>query len=245
MKNNFTLLFSSFQYEKERLGIATISFVSIFLFPLLSVLIFSIFLIIPSTQEFTKSLLDENHIVELLTFAFLFMGSIQGFRITSWSYSKNVKPIIWIFLLAFSMGLFLVAMEEIAWGQQFFHFDTPEIIKPLNAQGELTLHNLNGLQGNSEYFRIFFGVCGLLGMLLYKNDWLKLLAPPKILLSFFILITVISLMDLYADYVTINSMVDKGLHRLSELIEMLIGLAGLLYIQFISKRIKADYEIKH
>ncbi|HKQ81367.1 MAG TPA: hypothetical protein VJS42_04175 [Steroidobacteraceae bacterium] len=38
--------------------------------------------------------------------------------------------------------LFLVAMEEISWGQQLVTFQTPEAWRELNRQGETTLHNL-------------------------------------------------------------------------------------------------------
>ncbi|MET0658305.1 MAG: hypothetical protein ABW110_09155, partial [Steroidobacteraceae bacterium] len=38
--------------------------------------------------------------------------------------------------------LFLVAMEEISWGQQLVTFRTPEVWRELNSQGEVTLHNL-------------------------------------------------------------------------------------------------------
>ncbi|HEX2494348.1 MAG TPA: PAS domain-containing protein [Steroidobacter sp.] len=38
--------------------------------------------------------------------------------------------------------LFVIAMEEIAWGQQFMHFATPEGWSQLNHQHETTLHNL-------------------------------------------------------------------------------------------------------
>lgn len=38
--------------------------------------------------------------------------------------------------------LFVVGMEEISWGQQFFHFGTPEQWAAINYQHETTLHNL-------------------------------------------------------------------------------------------------------
>jgi hypothetical protein len=38
--------------------------------------------------------------------------------------------------------LFAVGMEEIGWGQQFFHFTTPALWAQLNYQQETTLHNL-------------------------------------------------------------------------------------------------------
>jgi len=46
--------------------------------------------------------------------------------------------------------LFLVAMgEEISWGQQWFHFSTPEFIKEVNRQGEFNLHNLSAIDSRT------------------------------------------------------------------------------------------------
>jgi hypothetical protein len=37
---------------------------------------------------------------------------------------------------------FVIAGEEVAWGQHIFHFDPPESVKAVNRQGETTVHNL-------------------------------------------------------------------------------------------------------
>ncbi len=44
--------------------------------------------------------------------------------------------------LVLSLLFFAAFGEEISWGQQWFHFSTPQSIEDLNQQGELTLHNL-------------------------------------------------------------------------------------------------------
>jgi hypothetical protein len=45
-----------------------------------------------------------------------------------------------------ALALTFVAMEELAWGQVLFSWQTPEPIAAINAQGETTLHNLNVFQ---------------------------------------------------------------------------------------------------
>ena len=39
--------------------------------------------------------------------------------------------------------------EEISWGQRILNIETPEAIKEINAQGELTIHNLEWFGGES------------------------------------------------------------------------------------------------
>lgn len=51
------------------------------------------------------------------------------------------RRIALMYLLA-AVGLFLVAMEEISWGQVWFGFGTPADWASLNHQRETTLHNL-------------------------------------------------------------------------------------------------------
>lgn len=61
----------------------------------------------------------------------------------------------WIKQLAF-LGFALIAFfgagEEISWGQRIFNIATPEALNEFNAQGEITVHNLefNGIELNFE-----------------------------------------------------------------------------------------------
>lgn len=48
-------------------------------------------------------------------------------------------------LWAYAALFFVVAGEEISWGQRIFGFATPPELKTINVQGELTIHNINGL----------------------------------------------------------------------------------------------------
>jgi hypothetical protein len=43
---------------------------------------------------------------------------------------------------AFALGAFVMAMDEISWGQRIFDIKTPDILMQVNVQGELSLHNL-------------------------------------------------------------------------------------------------------
>ena len=41
------------------------------------------------------------------------------------------------------LAFFMIAMEEISWGQRLFHIKTPEALARLNVQSELNLHNMD------------------------------------------------------------------------------------------------------
>lgn len=129
-------------------------------------------------------------------------------------------------------------MEEVAWGQHFFGFDTPGVFKSINKQNELTIHNINGLHGHSEFFRIIFGLGGLLGICL--NGYIKAqkIAVPRILLSYFLIITIVAGLDLYNDYFPIEKGFDRGVRWMSEIIEALIGIAGLFYVWLMDRKLK-------
>jgi hypothetical protein len=59
----------------------------------------------------------------------------------------KVRRLIFI-VLAFAF--FVGAGEELAWGQHLLNAEPPNAIKAVNAQDELTLHNLNVLQGGES-----------------------------------------------------------------------------------------------
>ncbi len=131
-------------------------------------------LLLPATRESMKSLLDEGHVVEWLTFATLLLAGFGAVGLTAGRQRWWVK----IFYLIFGLLLIITAAEEVAWGQQIFGFETPSFLRAINRQGEATLHNIGGLQERSEYFRIIFGLGGLAGVLLRRSKSFAELAPP-------------------------------------------------------------------
>jgi hypothetical protein len=46
----------------------------------------------------------------------------------------------------FAFANFFIAGEEIAWGQRIFGLQTPDDLKAINAQGEITVHNIGRIQ---------------------------------------------------------------------------------------------------
>lgn len=217
--------------ESEDLNVSTNVAKIILLTPLVLSFIFALFLTIPATRQFTKFLLTENQPVELLTFASLLFASILGIQLAVQAHRNNARRQVEVFYTLFAGLLFVIAMEEIAWGQWFFGFETPDALKELNQQGELTLHNLDGMHGRTEYLRLTFGLCGLLGLALTPVPFFKHLTPSKLLSSWFILITVTTIPDIWNDYTSSYTNFDALFDFLSELNEMLIGFACVIFIK--------------
>jgi hypothetical protein len=139
--------------------------------------------------------------VELGTSLFFLIGSVLFF--ICYRSSKSV------FFLLMGIAFFFAAGEEISWGQQLYHFETPEEIKAHNVQEEFNIHNLQIFNtGDSEHVRktglarllefnfLFRLSCLLYGIVLpllnhgfpVLNTWLrriKLPVPPFTLGIFF------------------------------------------------------------
>jgi hypothetical protein len=65
-------------------------------------------------------------------------------------------------LIAVAAGALFIAGEEISWGQRIFGIGTPEGLSAINFQGELNLHNIEGVQRFPKYRPL--GAALLLGL---------------------------------------------------------------------------------
>lgn len=73
------------------------------------------------------------------------------------------KQNVWYLLLA--VGAFLVAMEEISWGQRILSITTPEFLEQVNFQGEIGLHNIRAISPDNLTYQVIgtgFVVYGLI-----------------------------------------------------------------------------------
>jgi hypothetical protein len=82
----------------------------------------------------TSKLGKEDHFIETMTAVDLLIASVFSFIV--FFKTRN------IFILIIGFGLFIGAGEEISWGQRIFNYNTPEVIKERNVQGEVSIHNL-------------------------------------------------------------------------------------------------------
>jgi len=183
------------------------------------------------TRPFSEWILLENRPVELVTFLSLLAAGVIGFEL-SWRAKKNkLGSLIVGFYILFSFGLLVVGMEEESWGQWIFWFDPPEAVKAINKQHEMNLHNLPALHAPFEYLRVAFGVGGLIGVWLSFRPQTRYIGAPVVLSSWFVLIAVLGTIDLFNYYETdVQQRNFMETMRMTEVLEMLIGLAALMYM---------------
>ena len=193
---------------------------------------------VPGTRVYMRWVLaEENGPVELLTFLFLFAGGVLGLSLAARARRLRLGWWTVAFYCAFGLGFLLVGMEEIAWGHWFFHWKTPAFWRELNRQGETTLHNISGIQGHTELFRIAFAAGGLIGIWCARLPSFAAVAAPAILAPLFLVIGVHSSIDLILDYAAPDSLLEKAFTRTSELVEMYVAFGGWAYLRLNSRRL--------
>ncbi|NIN72150.1 MAG: hypothetical protein GTO46_09590 [Gemmatimonadetes bacterium] len=221
------------------LGSASVKTVS--LLPLILIFGYSLALVVDTTRSAALALRGENHPIELLTFLFLLIGGILGTVLTLQS-RKHREP-GWLvgFYAVFSVGLLFTAMEEVAWGQYFFGFATPTSLAEVNVLDDFTLHNIRGLHGHTEFFRVAFGFGGLLGIWVSTRPALRKIGVPLIMLPWFLVIAGHASVDLPLDYISIEGRFDNLVGKLAEYVEMLIGMSGLLYVWLNGRMLRGEW----
>ncbi|WP_034045395.1 hypothetical protein [Wocania ichthyoenteri] len=224
MIDKFNLLLSSSDYKISR-KLATI----LLFLPIVLTFIMALLIVLPSFRSLYFWLLEENNPVELLTFLLFFVGGCYGVY-SSLNIFKSVKKYVFGFYIFFSICLIILAMEEVAWGQWFFFFETPEEWKKINYQGETTLHNIGALQFYNDNLRLIFGISGLIGIFLRRFSSFRAIGVPTILILWFIIITFQSVLDVIVDLAQINNKYGYIVEKSSEFIEMLIAGSAFLYL---------------
>ena len=199
----------------------------------LSLIIFLAIKVISS--DFFISIFKEDSVAEYLQFGFYLIAAIWTYKLASF-YRLKKQKIFFILFLILSIGLFFVAGEEISWGQRLFGIETPESIKEINAQNEITLHNLNIFQ--HKYLHMVYMIVALYGAfsrILVKKFLPKLFnkivifTPPTYL--FFCFFSVFVFYFLY-DYYFFPYSIDSGkvyIIRWQEVFETYLALGFLGY----------------
>ena len=96
---------------------------------------------IPGYGGLLKTMTKENGFFELTSAIILFMIAIYGVYFCKQNY-KKLSKIALIIIGGFAFVAFFGAMEELSWGQHFFHFESSEYFIENNLQKETNLHNL-------------------------------------------------------------------------------------------------------
>lgn len=190
-----------------------------------------------ATRAFAMRISRENSVIELVTAGLMLLGGVCGFGLALKARALGLPAVAWGFVLLFSFGMCVVGMEEIAWGQMLFAYQTPEMLLNLNQQQEMTLHNLPGLHGHSDMMWSAFALAGLIGIALRKRPVLALIAPAPVLAPWFLIVLVIGVTLTYRDMTDGDNRLFTLARRIDEFAEMLIAMASCLYLWFCARRL--------
>lgn len=125
--------------QARQQAIADLRLLALLVFPLFVVVYIILFFVDRSMYLAT---LGEEDYPEQLSFVFLMLSGVLALVI--FARTRRVSAYGWFFL-AFGVACFLLAMEEISWGQRALGVTTPDFFKQRSDQDEINLHNL--LQG--------------------------------------------------------------------------------------------------
>lgn len=171
-----------------------------------------------------NDIIREDNLLENLQVIFYGFSSILFFA-TSFKYFKTNKLFFFYFLIL-GLGLLFITGEEISWGQRILGLSSPEVIKVNNAQGETTIHNINGLQDLQPIiylaFSAYLSFAWIFISLLPKGikNIYKNLVPSKYLIFYFL--------PIFFFYIHINVL--SGKHwQWQEPSELLLSIGLFIY----------------
>lgn len=186
----------------------------------------------------------EDGLVEYATFLVFLLSSLITFYslkfVKQLPFKGNWRSILQLVFIGFALFWFVIAGEEISWGQRILGIDTPEKIRDVNTQGELNLHN-NAFLFSYVYFGYFLAnVYGLVSWLVYKvlkeklqgfwNLTLRLMTSRWYLLFLFLP----NLVYVVLRFMYGNAVIDES-EELSELYlalaVMIVSYSNLLYLK--------------
>ena len=123
---------------------------------LIAAIIFLVLTFLPlvGSEKTLDAFVREDGIFEDLTVLYLlgnfivFGAALIYFRPSSWLMKLS--------LLGLALLFFFGAGEEISWGERIFEWHDHNLIKDLNVQQELTIHNLKYFQGEESVLPVSF-----------------------------------------------------------------------------------------
>jgi len=106
-------------------------------------------------------LVDEDALLEWLQFIFLLPASLLFAWISTRLLRTGPRWLGMLYALL-ALGAFFLAGEEISWGQRIFGWRTPEALEAVNAQHEISVHNIFGFHQLFIYAAMLGGMYGAL-----------------------------------------------------------------------------------
>jgi hypothetical protein len=145
-------------------------------------------------------------------------------------------------------GLFFMVGEELAWGQRIFGWTTPEPLEAINKQGEITLHNIEGVGYAFKWAQLVVGAYGaVLPVLLPwwidgSASWARARGFLSFVVPHFTLIPCFAFMFVWRLY---RNLVEEPtnhyfvISEYNEIVELVLALGFLLFVTFQWRRLRA------
>lgn len=111
-----------------------------------------------SSPRLFRWLIDEDMVVENLQLVLLALTVVLSGRLSA-RLVKARPGLGFLYGLA-TLGCFLIIGEEISWAQRIFGLRTPAAIEAINAQREISVHNLYGFHAPTVYTVMLAGIYG-------------------------------------------------------------------------------------
>lgn len=148
-------------------------------------------------------------------------------------FSKYDRVVMILYICA-ALGLFVIAGEEISWGQRIFSLSTPEYIQERNVQGEITLHNLETFHNSTALAYIVIGVWGSILPFFRKKlpVYARYILPTTMTVTFFVPLLIYGLMRFMSDF---------ALYKTWEESAEIMYMIGVLFFSLIVYLSKKEY----
>jgi hypothetical protein len=108
------------------------------------------------------SLAEEDGVFEWAQVALFVLGAGTAMRVAR-RLSRGGRRAAAALHLALAAGLLFIAGEELAWGQRFLHFDTPQGLAAVNSKAEVSVHNIESIEKWFALAKLAAGAYGALG----------------------------------------------------------------------------------
>jgi hypothetical protein len=141
-----------------------------------------------------RFLTKEDRVLEWLQFAVLIAAAVVIAKV-GLHLRREGKLGFALLWGVFALGCVVIAGEEIAWGQRVLGLETPAALDEVNHQGQITAHNIRGVQ---DAINLVFTAAGLYGSVVAgvlrwrargaPSVTLRLLTPPIFLGSLFLIV---------------------------------------------------------